>query len=168
MKMKLKLVAIVVALSALIAGASLGLGMYLNSITFTGSIGPGASLSAAIAINMTADNGGPIIENQTGGSGSAHNGVPVNANSTLTLPSMANVTVAFANSSSLGPFSAFECTVQLYSSGSPAYTAMIDNSTLSYVMVNVAAGSYPLYVGYTFTAGPDPANVTITVNVTSP
>jgi len=165
---KKTIIGVAVALCALIALVSLGLGAYLNSITFHGEIVPGASLSASISMNMTADNNGAILENQTGGSGPSHNGVPVNANSTLTVPALANVTISFANSSDLSPFTAFACTVQLYANGSPAYTGLIDKSALSYTMLNVASGSYPLYVGYTFTAGPDPASIAITVNVSSP
>ena len=166
--MNKKMVAAAFLLYVLIAGISLALGAWLNSITFEYSIVPGAHVSASITLNMTADNGGPILENGTGGSGPAHNGIPVTANSTLTLPTLANVTIAFANSSDLTPFTAFACTVQLYSSGSPAYTALINKSTLSYTMLSVAAGSYPIYVGYTFTAGPDSASGSITVNITSP
>lgn len=158
----------VLLLCVLVAAVSLVLGAYLSNISMPYKIGPGASMSAPVVLNMTADNGGTIIENSTGGSGPLHNGVPVNANSTLTLPELGNVTIAFANATALSPFTAFACTVQLYATGSPVYTGLITNTTLTYTILNVAAGTYPIYVGYSFTAGSNPATGTITVNVTSP
>jgi hypothetical protein len=49
-----------------------------------------------------------------------------------------------------------------------ARAGLINKSTLSYTMLSVASGSYPIYVGYSFTAGPDEASGSITVNITSP
>lgn len=154
------IVASVIIVSCLVALTGLAIGSLLNIISFHGTIGPGASMSRAITLDL-----GYIAENSTGGSGPSENGTPINGSATLTVPELVNVTLAFANTSSLSPFTAFSCLVQLYQNGSPIYQGSITQSLTSFQILNVAVGTYNIWIGYTYTAGPDAANVNITVNV---
>lgn len=156
---KRNIVIVAVLLSCLLAGVALVLGSVLNTISFHGTITPGASMTP-INLNL-----GAITEDSTGGSGPSGNGTPFDANATLTLPALSSVTLSFANSSDLTPFTAFSVLVQLYQNGSPIFQGGISESTISYTIQNVASGTYELFVGYTYTAGSNETSFNITVNV---
>lgn len=138
---------------------ALGLGALLNTVSFNGKIVPGASMSP-IVLDL-----GNMTENSTGGSGPSQIGTPIDANTTLILPQTSNVTLAFDNASDLDPFTAFQTTIQLYQNNSPIYSGSISETTTTFTILNVASGIYEVWIGWTYTAGPNPANVTITIDV---
>lgn len=161
---KRNIVIVAVLLSCLIAGASLALGSVLNTISFHGNIGPGNfSMSQAISLDL-----GNLTENSTGGSGPNENGLPIDGNATLTLTSMSNVIISFGNSTDLSPFTAFSVILQLYFNGSPAYQGSVNQGSTSFTIPNVFAGTYEIFVGYTYTAGTNESSFNIVLNVSTP
>lgn len=160
MKKKIFVALLTIGICLIVAGIALGLGVTLNTITFHGTINGGPKMNA-ISLDL-----GTMQENSTGGSGPSQNGVPVDSNVTLNLPSTENVTLAFANATGdLAPFTAFQCSLSLYQNGSPVYFGSISETSPTFTILNVNAGTYEVYVGWTYTAGLNPANVTVTVNI---
>jgi hypothetical protein len=149
----------VVACALCVTLAGLGLGSLLNTVTMNGQIGPGSHMNA-VALNL-----GYILNGTSGGSGPSQNGSPIDSNETLVLAYPANVTIAFDNVSELVPFIAFQVLIQLVQSGSPVVQGSINENSPSFVISNVPSGTYEISVGYTFTAGPNPANFSIVIDV---
>jgi hypothetical protein len=159
MKKKYIVLTCALVLCVAIPLVALGLGSLLNTISIHGTIVPGASMTP-IVLDL-----GNMTENSTGGSGPSQNGSPINANATLILPQVSNVTVAFANVSDLSPYTAFQVQLGLYQNGSPIEWGTISQSTTAFTILSVPSGTYQVWIGWTYTAGPTPANVTMTVTV---
>jgi hypothetical protein len=149
-----------VALCIALPLVALGLGSVLNTITFRGKIVPPEGSMTSIALEM-----GNMTANSIGGSGPSQNGTLIDTFKTLTLSQPTNVTLAFANVSDLSPFEAFQTTIVLYQNNSPTNSGSISNSTTTFTMMNVAQGTFEIWMAWTYAAGPTPANVTITVTV---
>jgi hypothetical protein len=154
------LIAVVVACALCVSFAGLGIGSLLNTISLKYHIGPGSSTMNAVTLDM-----GYINESSSWGSDPTGNGSPIDTTETITIGVPANVTIAFDNVTALDPFIALNVLIQFDQSGSAIAEGTISEGISTSVISNVPSGLYEIFVGYTYTAGPNPANGTIQIDV---
>jgi hypothetical protein len=156
------LLALVVVCALCVSLAGLGLGSLLNTVTFNGQIGPGSHMNA-VTLNM-----GYILNGSSGGSGPSGNGSPIDANETIVLAIPANVTIAFDNVSNVeNAFTVFDVLIQFDQSATPIVQGSISESLPSFTISNVPSGTYEIFVGYTYTAGPNSTTFSIPIDISA-